>query len=66
MTRYRNRTPDDIGRNWRQNIIRYAGLDPDGKLVPMSPRRPPNAETDTIARRKSALALHRAIGWTWR
>jgi len=29
----------DIGRDWRQAIIRAAGLDPDGRCVPMLPAR---------------------------
>jgi len=66
MTRYRNRTPDDIGRDWRQSIIRLAGLDPDGKLVPLPPRSPlpenPFAVNDRAIR---DAAVHRALKWTW-
>jgi hypothetical protein len=65
MTRYRNRTSDDIGRNWRQSIIRFAGLDPDGKLVPLPPRPPPEDMLDPFAANDRDAALRRALKWTW-
>jgi len=69
MTLYRTRTIADlrdIGRDWRQQIIRAAGLDPDGRCVPMPPRPPPDAATDTAAAAERDATLLRALEWTWK
>lgn len=49
---------------WRQLIIRMAGLDPDGRLVPMPPRRaePPPGDT---TRAEQDAALIRAVRVLW-
>jgi len=63
MTRYR--MPADTGRHWRQQIIRMAGLDPDGRCVPLPPRPPPDTDTAAATAGRDA-ALLRALEWTGR
>ena len=68
MTRYRYH--EEAGRHWRQQIIRAAGLDPDGRCVPMGhdkvgPVTPQDCER-AAARADRDAALHRALQWTWR
>lgn len=60
----------DAGLRWRMLIIRSAGLDPDGRLVPMGhnkvgPVTPQDCER-AAARAERDAALFQALQWNVR